>query len=669
MFQNASVFQRKKVIFNIDKNKSITNEFNFNTTILYIKIYIRDRLNLSNFILLYKSKPIRNNSLPLYKFFKDPNKKSIIFTIKPKNSQEQKENIKNKKMYEKEYNVVKETNNKLINNIKTYKNNNKVVIKENKILQRYKTLENLLISQNQEINKLKKEVDDANNRYIKLKVLKKLNYVKSNNYFSIISTIPKMPKSFSVESFNTMYITNAKNNNVCITNNTYYHTNNNINIAKEKNSFESIKDCSSIDNFSKINYNDTNNNIYINENSMINSVSAPITDRYNEDNYNNYNDILKDNEKFSRNEKAKNKVYHSNSSERDNSLVVYRYKMKEYNINNIRKIDENKSKKVVEESLATKEEKEEDKIDFQVIMKKFKLNNDINEKVKILINNIIDKNNINKCFISIFKYLNNNELINFSLTNKSSGVCSLYFLLNYFQNKIIYLNSNYSSLKSHYNELMTEFIKSESKSKILLSQNSKSGLRILNSPHYINIFNNPIEYFTKNKNCLFIYKILFQFTTIKFKLDDDNLFVKSMLEEIKTNTSTRKSFGYYLYNLIEKNLDFDFDNIVKCKILMKQYGINNIEGNVFDDLDRPSTIISYIVKDIILYTGLIKLSENKTKQFGVSIIKDKIKEENDINSNGLKNKILIVCEKIIDEIKKYENYYKKIEDIINKFYQ
>ena len=63
---------------------------------------------------------------------------------------------------------------------------------------------------------------------------------------------------------------------------------------------------------------------------------------------------------------------------------------------------------------------------------------------------------------------------------------------------------------------MTEFIKSESKSKILLSQNSKSGLRILNSPHYINIFNNPIEYFTKNKNCLFIYKILFQFTTIKF---------------------------------------------------------------------------------------------------------------------------------------------------------
>ena len=146
MFQNASVFQRKKVIFNIDKNKSITNEFNFNTTILYIKIYIRDRLNLSNFILLYKSKPIRNNSLPLYKFFKDPNKKSIIFTIKPKNSQEQKESIKNKKMYEKEYNVVKETNNKLINNIKTYKNNNKVVIKENKILQRYKTLENLLIS-------------------------------------------------------------------------------------------------------------------------------------------------------------------------------------------------------------------------------------------------------------------------------------------------------------------------------------------------------------------------------------------------------------------------------------------------------------------------------------------------------------------------------------------
>ena len=64
MYKNTSIFQRKKVIFIIGKNKNITTQFNLNTTILYLKIYIRDRLNLtSKFDLLYNSNKRFNTKL------------------------------------------------------------------------------------------------------------------------------------------------------------------------------------------------------------------------------------------------------------------------------------------------------------------------------------------------------------------------------------------------------------------------------------------------------------------------------------------------------------------------------------------------------------------------------------------------------------------------------
>ena len=99
-----------------------------------------------------------------------------------------------------------------MNNIKTYKNNiNQIAQKENKNIKRYKSLENLLIQQNEEINRLKKEINDANNRYIKLKQNKlRLEYIESNNNFSIIPSNLKLPKCLSMESFNAMYLNNTK---------------------------------------------------------------------------------------------------------------------------------------------------------------------------------------------------------------------------------------------------------------------------------------------------------------------------------------------------------------------------------------------------------------------------------------------------------------------------
>ena len=678
MYQNASIFQRKKVIFNLGNGKSIINEFNLNTTILFIKIYIRDRLNISNFDLLYNSNPIKSNSIPLYRFFTNINKKSIKFTIKQRKSIENKINIK---LYEKEYTKIKNTNIKLMNNIKTYKNNiSQVTIKENKNIQRYKSLENLLLRQNEEINRLKKEINDANNRYIKLKQKKpNLKYIESNNNFSIISSKYKIPKCLSMESFNTMYLNNSKNNN------TYYRTQNNTNAnvsnPKERSSFELIRDLSSIDNNSKINYNynETNNNLITNynETSILNMESNPNTYRLTRENYNECSNLFKDYNKISRNENAKKKesIYGSNDNNLDNknhSVIKYRYQLKEYNINEIRQKYANKNKNENEDnninvSQNIQEKKEEDKIDFTEIVDCFKQINDINDKIKQRMNNISDRHRINRNFIQIFKYLNCEDIYSFSIVNKSSGVCSYYYLLNIFLNKIDYYNTKYSSLKTRYEELLSSFTKVEVKSNLILSNNSKSGLRILNSPHYINTFNNPIEYFTKNKNGLFIYKILFQFSTNKIPIEDDNLFISKMLEEIKAKTAIKKSIRDFIYNLIDKNLDFSFDNINKCKELMKQYNIENMEINNMGEMDRPTTIIGYVVKDIMEFNGLIKAEDKKAKGFGVFVKKDK-KDEDDSKNNGLKNKILSVCELIEKEILKCENSCKKIEEIISKYY-
>ena len=345
---------------------------------------------------------------------------------------------------------------------------------------------------------------------------------------------------------------------------------------------------------------------------------------------------------------------------KNHSVIKYRYQLKEYNINEIRQKYANKNKNENEDnninvSQNIQEKKEEDKIDFTEIVDCFKQINDINDNIKQRMNN------------QIFKYLNCEDIYSFSIVNKSSGVCSYYYLLNIFLNKIDYYNTKYSSLKTRYEELLSSFTKVEVKSNLILSNNSKSGLRILNSPHYINMFNNPIEYFTKNKNGLFIYKILFQFSTNKIPIEDDNLFISKMLEEIKAKTAIKKSIRDFIYNLIDKNLDFSFDNINKCKELMKQYNIENMEINNMGEMDRPTTIIGYVVKDIMEFNGLIKAEDKKAKGFGVFVKKDK-KDEDDSKNNGLKNKILSVCELIEKEILKCENSCKKIEEIISKYY-
>ena len=163
--------------------------------------------------------------------------------------------------------------------------------------------------------------------------------------------------------------------------------------------------------------------------------------------------------------------------------------------------------------------------------------------------------------------------------------------------------------------------------------------------------------------------MLFQFNKL---YDDnnnisDNEFLTLMLNEIKDKTKENKSLKEYIYNLLNKELDFSFENVIKAKNIMKKYNIVAIEGSRLAKIDRASAIIGHVIKDTMAFTGLM-VKANISKKTSSSVANGG-KIEEDISFSILKNKIIMVCEQISIEKNKCDNVVKKIKEIILKFYQ
>jgi hypothetical protein len=360
--------------------------------------------------------------------------------------------------------------------------------------------------------------------------------------------------------------------------------------------------------------------------------------------------------------------YHSN----DKSQNEYKYQIKEYNTNELKGNNSNKSlintSKISQDSMDILEQKEEESINFNTIMNNFNKND-----IKQLLSKeeLLSKDSLNlpasyDIYNSVFKFLNESEILSFSIINKPNGVSVLYHWMNFLQNKIKYLEDNYTNLIAKYNSLNEKLNSVESKSNSILSYFSKSGLRVLNSPHYLDIYNNTAEYFTKDPIFLFIYKMLFQFIKLydESKNISDEDFVTLMENEIKEKTSEKKSLREYIYILLDKEMDFSFENVMKAKNIMKNYNMENIEGNQISKIDRASGIIGHVIKDIMGFTGLVIKTISIRKGSNLS----NKKEEEDISFSSLKNKIINSCEQFISEKSKCENIIKKIKEIIIKYY-
>ena len=697
MLINKSMFQRKTVIFQIDKGNRIITEFNENTTLNYLKIYIRDRTNIKKFDLYLQGKPVKNYAIPLYKFFRNRTDKIIKFYIKINNDNSDNDKLKSNnkeilnlhtyrnkyknnekfKLYEQEISFVKERNDQLLNNINKYKANITESIKnENRNKEKYNSIESLLAKQKEKIDLLKKKINEASTKYKKLHNQSmekenrinqnKLKYTESSDNFEIISRHPKPKKCLSVESFNAMYPREKKNYAI-----------KSINLTSENIKKERGRE--SADSTNILSSSMDNNQLKISTNNISNVNNKK--DNLNENdldviNINQLQNSRNEKKIFSKKDTNKNistDIDHSPYYSNDKSQKEYKYQIKEYNTNELKSDTSNKSlintSKISQDSMDILDQKEEDSIDFNKIMNNFNTKNDIKQLLSK--EELLNKDSLNlptsyDIYNSVFIFLSESEILSFSIINKSNGVSSLYHWMNFLQNKIKYLDDNYTSLITKYNSLNEKLNSVESKSDSILSYFSKSGLRVLNSPHYLDIYNNATEYFTKDPIFLFIYKMLFHFIKLydESKNISDEDFVVLMENEIKEKTNENKSLKEYIYALLDKEMDFTFENVMKAKNIMKNYNIENIEGNQISKIDRASAIIGHVIKDIMGFTGLVIKTVNIRKG---SNLNNK-KEEEDISFSSLKNKIINSCEQINTEKIKCENIIKKIKEIIIKYY-
>ena len=634
---------------------------------------------------------MKNYATPLYKFFRNRSDKIIKFYLKVNNDNTDGDKLKSNnkeilnlhtyknknknsekfKLYEQEISFVKERNDQLINNINKYKANITESIKnENRNKEKYNSIESLLAKQKEKIDLLKKKINEANSKYSKLHNISmekenrinqnKLKYTESSDNFEIISKNPKPKRCLSVESFKVMYPREKRNYAIKSIN----LTSENIKkeIGRESADSTNILSSSMDNNQLKIS---TNNISNVNNNKdNINEKDLDVI------NINQLQNSRNEKKIFSKIDNNKNIIpdidhspYHSN----DKGQKKYKYQIKEYNTNNSNKSLINTSK-ISQDSMDVSEQKEEDNIDFNKIMNDFNTKNYIKQLLSK--EELENKDSLKlpasyDIYYPVFKFLNQSEILLFSIINKSNGASALYHWMNFLQNKIKYLDDNYKSLIMRYNTLNEKLNSVESKSNSILSYFSKSGLRVLNSPHYLDIYNNAVEYFTKDPIFLFIYKMLFHFIKLydESKNISDEDFVTLMENEIKEKTNETKSLREYINTLLDKEMDFTFENVMKAKNIMKNYNIENIEGSQISKIDRASAIIGHVIKDIMGFTGLVIKTVSIRKG---SSNKNNKKEEEDISFSSLKNKIINSSEQINTEKSKCENVLKKIRFYLPK---
>ena len=329
-------------------------------------------------------------------------------------------------------------------------------------------------------------------------------------------------------------------------------------------------------------------------------------------------------------------------------------------INSINNISLNNSEIITDSNnyttASTKKENnlKSNKIDDKEMIKKgynpkyFEINFNQIGKDLSLENNDIIINNIRKWF-TIFKYLDLNDQLLFSLIDKNNGLYALYYWICYLNNKIKKIEKRNEIIINEYSSINKSYI-------FVIPRFAKTAFKMLNNVIYSKAFEKPVNYFKDDKNYLISsYKIFFQLTKILENEDilnmEDDIFINKMIENMKTRNGKGGSLGDYIQNLISNQLDFSFDNFIKINEIMKKYNIDKINTNEVSKLDKTSGVISVLSKDILAYMGLY--------------LEDKCKDENMIQ----KNDIIIEYKNNIQLKEKYSDNIFKIKNLISKTYR
>ena len=261
-------------------------------------------------------------------------------------------------------------------------------------------------------------------------------------------------------------------------------------------------------------------------------------------------------------------------------------------------------------------------------------------------NNIQPKNLLLNQFFNVFKYLNEDDIINFSLSNRKYGKNYIYFLFNYIEYKIENIHFYQNKLKEKYNNYFNNI-------KFDFDNFTNNAFKILSSSNYKDVYlkNESFDFFKKNENLIEIYRIFFQFT----KIFNNNLtlpketFISTFLREIKQNLN-KINLGDYIKNLMSNKLDFSFDNILNVYKILNKYQINKINTVQISKNCKTTGIISFLIQNLLNFSGLILNEKNKNEDF--------------LNKNKIFYKFIEYENKIIN----YEKVYIKLNNNIHKFY-
>jgi hypothetical protein len=109
-------------------------------------------------------------------------------------------------------------------------------------------------------------------------------------------------------------------------------------------------------------------------------------------------------------------------------------------------------------------------------------------------NNIQPKNLLLNQFFNVFKYLNENDIINFSLSNRKYGKNYIYFLFNYIEYKIENIHFYQNKLKEKYNNYFNNI-------KFDFDNFTNNAFKILSSSNYKDVYlkNESFDFFKKMK--------------------------------------------------------------------------------------------------------------------------------------------------------------------------
>lgn len=223
----------------------------------------------------------------------------------------------------------------------------------------------------------------------------------------------------------------------------------------------------------------------------------------------------------------------------------------------------------------------------------------------------------------ISTYLTLEEQNNYSLTSKHNWHLTYNMRLEELSSNLLWLESDLKQKIDQYTLLFKD------KNQFTISKFSKSALMVLNNNSHSQLFSEDQITLFKGEMQICMYQLLFQLTKVQLDTLDmsPDDFANKLIVIFKEGITLHKGLGEYLKFCLQ-NVDFSFANILCAYDIMKTHQITSINSSDISKDNKTSGIISFLVKDILIYCGIeedSKLNSNLERYNTFKVIQNTIK--------------------------------------------